>query len=198
MKMQRESQKEPDMKTRRSLFTRGVLSLAALVSAAMTSAPVSAQAALSAAPATSISAATTTSPSTSSTTTKTSTAALVAIRGIVSGQPESVSFSGQAQVSASVVTDPDFGSPPTVVLSIDLSNVTGVGSSSGKTYVVSSKDILDRRLSATDTVQINFPFYVSGASPLSASVGMASFDLSYDTATLRLTGASGAIASPPQ
>src|SRR3954469_2903214 len=104
MKM-RESQKEPTMNTRRSLFTRGVLSLAAplvaLISGAMASSPAGAQA--------SVSAATTTATSTSSTTTTTTTAAVVAVKGIVSGPAESVSFSGKAQLSTNVVTDPDFG-----------------------------------------------------------------------------------------
>ena len=176
------------MKTRRSLFTRGVLSLAALAAVAMTSSPAGAQV--------SISTATTTATSTSSTTTTTATSALVTVRGIVSGAAESVSFSGQAQLSTRVVTDPDFGNPPTVILSIDLGGVTGVGSSTGKKYVVSSKDIMNRRLSPGDTVQVNFPFNVSGGSPLSASVGTASFNLSFDTVSLKLTGASGAIASP--
>jgi hypothetical protein len=186
MKM-RESQKEPTMNTRRSLFTRA-LSLAAIASAAMASSPAGAQASLSAA--------TTTATSTSSTTTTTATSASVAVRGIVSGPAESVSFSGQAQLNAQVVTDPDFGNPPTVILSIDLGSVTGVGSLTGKKYVVASKDVLNRRLSPADTVQVNFPFYVSGGSALAPSVGTASFNLRFDTATLKLTGASGAIESP--
>jgi hypothetical protein len=190
MKM-RESQKEPTMNTRKSLFTRALplaAPLVVLVSGAVMSSPAGAQASLSAA--------TTSATSTSSTTTTTATSALVTIKGIVSAPAESVSFSGQAQVNTNVVTDPDFGNPPTVILSIDLSGVTGVGSSSRKKYVVASKDVLNRRLSPGDTVQVNFPFYVSGASPTSASVGTASFNLSFDTATLKLTGASGAIASP--
>jgi hypothetical protein len=187
----RESQKEPTMNTRRSSFTRALslaATLVALGSGAVMSSPAGAQASLSAA--------TTTATSTSSTTTTTATSASVAVRGIVSGAAESVSFSGLAQLSTQVVTDPDFGNPPTVILSIDLGGVTGVGSSTGKKYVVSSKDVLNRRLSPGDTVQVNFPYYVSGGSPLSASVGAASFNLRFDTATLKLTGASGTIASP--
>lgn len=179
------------MKTRRPLFTAGApLLLAAAVAAASLApgSPANAQ--------TTIMASTTTATSTSSTTTTTTTPALVTINGIVSGVPESVSFSGQAQLKANVVTDPDFGNPPTVVLSIDLSNVTGVGSSTGKMYVVSNKGILHRRLAASDMVQVTFPFYPSGGSAMSPRTGMASFNLSYDTTTLKLTGASGSIASP--
>ena len=122
--------------------------------------------------------------------------ALIGIKGTVSGMPESVSFSGQAKINSKMVTDPDFGNPPTVVLSIDLSNVTGVGSSTGKTYVTSSRVILDRRLTAADTVQVPFPFFPSGGSAMPARVGLASFNLSYNVNTGMLTGATAGIASP--
>jgi len=122
--------------------------------------------------------------------------ALIGIKGTVSGTPESVAFSGQAKIGSKMVTDPDFGNPPTVVLSIDLSNVTGVGSSTGKTYVTSSRVILDRRLTAADTVQVPFPFFPSGGGAMSARVGMASFNLSFNVNTGMLTGATAGIASP--
>lgn len=145
---------------------------------------------------TAIAASTTSSNSTSSTTTSTATAALVSIRGTVNGLPESVSFSGQAQVSAKVVTDPDFGNPPTVLLSIDLGKVTGVGASSGKTYVASSQGTMNRVLAAADTVQFTFPFSASGGSAMSSRVGKASFNLSFNVNTMKLTAATAQIASP--
>jgi hypothetical protein len=146
--------------------------------------------------ATTISASTTVATSTSSTTTTTTTSALVTVKGAVIGAPENVNFSGQAQVKANVVTDPDFGAQPTVLLTIDMSSVTGVGASTGKKYVVSGLGTLNRRLNATDLVQVTFPFYASGGSPASSRVGSASFSLSYNVSTLSLTGASGQIASP--
>ena len=145
---------------------------------------------------TTIMSSTTTSTSTLSTATATTTTALVPLSGIVSGMPESVKFSGQAQVSARVVTDPTFGSGPTVVLNIDLGNVTGVGSSTGKNYVTSNREILTRTLSAADTVQVTFPFQSSGAGAAASLVGVASFNLSFDVNTLKLTAASGSIGSP--
>ena len=175
------------MKTRRLLFTPGALALLASV-AALSGSPANAQ--------TTIMASTTSFPSTSSSTSTTATAALVSIKGTVSGSPESVNFSGQVKLNASVVTDPDFGSTPRVVLSIDLSNVTGVGSSTGKKYVTSNQGILTRRLAAADAVQLTFPFYPSGGSPMSPRIGLASFNLSFNVNSLTLTGASGAIASP--
>ena len=176
------------MKTRRSLFTPAMLSLAAIAAGAVSGLPASAQ--------TAITASTAVPTSTSSATTTTATAGLVSMAGIVSGVPESVAFSGLAQLNANVVTDPDFGSPPTVVLSIDLGRVTGVGLSTGKKYVISNQEILNRGLTAADTVQVTFPFYPSGGSAMSPRVGMASFNLSFDLTTLRLTGASGDIANP--
>lgn len=151
---------------------------------------------LSASAQTTISASTTSATSTSSTTTTTATSALVTVKGAVVGVPETVNFSGQAKVRANVVTDPDFGAQPTVVLSIDMTSVTGVGASTGKKYVVSAQETMNRRLNAADLVQVTFPFYQSGSSPASARTGAASFSLGYNVSTLKLTGASGQIASP--
>jgi hypothetical protein len=179
------------MNMHRPLFTPVLLPLVIAMMGAVLwwgGAPASAQ--------TAITASTTRSTSTSSATTTTTTAALVSIKGTVNGLPESVSFSGQAQISANVVTDPDFGAPPTVVLSIDLGKVTGVGSSTGKTYVTSSQGTLNRRLTAADKVQFTFPFFQSGGSAASSRVGMAFFDLSFNVSTLQLTGATAQIVSP--
>ena len=176
-------------KTYRPLFNRSVLALSVAVAAgALWGAAANAQ--------TTLTATTTASTSTSSTTTTTTTSALVTVNGIVSGSPESVSFSGQAQLSANVVTDPDFGSTPSVVLSIDLSNITGVGSSTGKKYVISNQEIITRKLAAADAVQMTFPFSLNSASTNPPGLGLASFNLSFDVITMKLTGASGNIASP--
>jgi hypothetical protein len=176
------------MKIQRPLFPAVPLSLFLAMTAPWWSAPASAQA--------TIMSSTTVATSTSSATTTTSTAALVAVQGTVSGGAESVSFSGKAKVSADVVTDPDFGGTPTVVLSIDLSGLSGVGAATRKKYVTAAGDIVNRRLAAGDTLEYTFPFYESGASPSSARVGLVSFSLSFDVNTLKLTSASGRIGSP--
>src|SRR5262245_11457775 len=176
------------MKMRRSQFPSVPLSLF-LAMTALWWVPALAQTAA-------MSASTTVSTSTSSTTSTTSTLAMVPVVGVVTGGAESVRFSGRAKVSADVVTDPDFGGIPTVVLTIDLSGLNGVGASTGATYATSDRAIVQRRLTAADTVQYNFPFYRSGAGAMAPSLGLASFNLSFNVNTLKLTGASGSIGSP--
>lgn len=172
-----------------SLFKPGALSLgAAIVASAVSVSPVNAQ--------TTLTTSTTLATSTSSLTTTTVTGASVLVAGIVSGAPESVIFAGLAQLNANVVTDPDFGSPPIVVLSIDLGGITGVGRLTGKKYVVDDEMVLQRALAAADTVTATFPFRPSGGDAASSRIGSASFSLSYDVTALKLTGARGAIASP--
>ena len=123
--------------------------------------------------------------------------ALVPLVGVVVGGAESVSFSGQAQIKSNVVTDPDFGSVPTVVLTIDMGGVTGSGALTGGQYLSTDREILTRRLAAGDTVQYTFPFYLSGTSPTSsAHLGRASFNLSFDVNTMQLVGATGRIDTP--
>ena len=181
---------------RRLPFASIPLSVALATSAALCwTVPAAAQSQTLSAPAT-LSASTTVATSTSSTTTTTSTSALVPVSGVVTGGAESVSFSGQAKVSALVVTDPDFGSTPTVVLSIDLSGLSGVGASTGKKYVTADGETLNRRLAAADMLQYTFPFTQSGAGAMSSRVGSATFNLSFDVNTLTLTGATGRIGSP--
>lgn len=182
---------------RRSTFSSVPLSVALAISAALLwTAPAGAQTATSLSTSTTLSASTTVSTSTSSTTTTTSTSALVPVSGVVTGGAESVSFSGKAKVSANVVTDPDFGGTPTVVLSIDLSGLSGVGAATSKKYVTADGETVNRRLTAVDTVQYTFPFYQSGAGALSAREGSVSFSLSFDVNTLKLTGVTGRVGSP--
>lgn len=118
--------------------------------------------------------------------------ASVAIAGVVSGSPESVSFSGQAKVSSRLAPDPDFFKPR-LVLSIDLSGVAGVGSTSGAKYVISGPELVQRSVAASHTIEITFPFRRSGAEP---RTGVASFALDFDTATGAVTRASGNLSTP--
>src|ERR687895_696327 len=111
--------KEQKMHMHRALLTPVALS----VLLALTGTPAGAQEAT-----TSDTSLTTLETSDTNTALATSSAVGVPIRGIVSGEPESVAFSGQAQIKSRLVRDPDF-SRPSLLLTIDLSSVSGVGSS---------------------------------------------------------------------
>lgn len=167
------------MKMRQALITPVALA----VLAALAGAPAGAQDAVM------LSAPTTTSLVTSST-------SGVTIKGIVSGQPESVSFSGQAQIQSRLVRDPDFNKP-SLLLTIDLSTVSGVGSSTKAKYVIPSQENVQRHLAPSHQVEITFPFMQSGSTDSSAArTGVASFAFSFDTSTGAVTSATGNVASP--
>ena len=127
------------------------------------------------------------------------TVALIPVSGIVTGQPESVKFSGQAQVSSELVLDTSkFNLPPAVILTFDLSNVSGTGSSSEARYTAGGKGTsVYRPLASNDTVEITFPFS-RGTSMGMSSVrsGVATFALSFDMNTGAITKGTANIASP--
>jgi len=115
--------------------------------------------------------------------------------GTVNGPPESVFLAGLAQIRFVVVRDPDFGKPPAVRLDIDLSNVFGVGLTTGTRYVTSGRQNLIRPLVATDVVDITFPFFPSGPGGFAlARQALASFTVTYDVSTGRVTSATASTA----
>ena len=132
------------------------------------------------------------------------TVALIPVSGIVTGQPESVKFSGQAQVSSELVLDTSkFNLPPAVILTVDLSGVSGTGSSSGARYTAGGNGTSAyRQLFSTDTVEITFPFTrgtmmsVSSTGMSSLRSGVVTFALSFDTNTGAITSGTASIASP--
>jgi len=128
-------------------------------------------------------------------------AAVIPVSGIVSGQPESVRFSGQAQVSSQLVLDPSrFNHPPAVILIFDLSKVSGIGSSSEARYTAGSDgNMVFRQLVRADTVEVTFPFSrgtmsMSGMS--SIRTGVVSFALSFDLNTGAITSGSATVSAP--
>ena len=129
------------------------------------------------------------------------TVALIPVSGTVSGQPESVRFSGQARVSSELVLDTSRTRPPhppSVVLIVDLSGVSGTGSSSEARYAVGGDGTpVFRQLASTDTILIPFPF-TRGTSMGTSSVrtGVASFALSFDTNTGAITNGTATVAAP--
>ena len=133
------------------------------------------------------------------------TIALIPVSGSVSGQPESVRFSGQAQVSSELVLDTSRTRPPhppSVILIIDLSGVSGTGSSSEARYTVGGDGTpVFRQLASADTVEIAFPFTrgttmsVTSAGMSSVRSGVASFALSFDTNTGAITKGTATVAA---
>jgi hypothetical protein len=122
---------------------------------------------------------------------------LVSVSGIVSGSPESVSFSGTAKVATRLAPDPDFGSP-SLVVSIDLTGISGVGSSTRTKYSIGGPEIVQKRLAPSYAVDITFPFYKSGTNGTSgARSGQATFSFNVDSATGAVSAAIGSIASSP-
>ncbi|MBI2316138.1 MAG: hypothetical protein HYU75_03675, partial [Betaproteobacteria bacterium] len=122
---------------------------------------------------------------------------IVPIAGTVEGVGETVALSGRARVIATVVPDPDFGGPTSVLLSIDLLNVAGVGQSSGARYVATGEQKLLRLLSSSDVVEVTFPVAPVGAKG-TASVRplVASFNLSFDTGNGQLRRALASLSAP--
>jgi len=119
-------------------------------------------------------------------------ATLVPVSGTVSGAPESVAFAGNAQVRSRLAKDPDFNAP-SLIVTIDLSGVSGTGSMTGRKYAISGPHIVQRRLAASHTVDVSFPFADASGPPRS---GLASFVLGFDTSSGAVTAASGALATP--
>jgi hypothetical protein len=124
--------------------------------------------------------------------------ALIPVSGIVTGQPESVRFSGQAQVSSELVLDTSkFNQPPAVILTVDLSKVSGTGSSTGARYVVAGDGtVIYKQLVSADTLEIPFPFSRGSMSASSARSGVASFALSFDLNTGAITNGTASVAEP--
>ena len=126
--------------------------------------------------------------------------ALVPIKGTVSGKSENVVFSGQAKVNSKLALDPDFNRP-SLVLTIDLTGLSGVGTSTRTKYVIAGPENGQRSVAASHVVEFTFPFAQSGAMNLrSAQSGVASFALGFDPATGAVTSASGNVtsANPPR
>src|SRR5215218_6822767 len=73
---------------------------------------------------------------------------LVPLSGIVTAPPETVVFQGNARVNSRLAKDPDFGNPQ-LVLTIDVSGLSGSGSATRAQYQVFGPEIIQRRLAAS-------------------------------------------------
>jgi hypothetical protein len=98
---------------------------------------------------------------------------VVRVHGTVTDVPESVDFKGFARVSSRLAPDPDFG-VPRLILYFDLSDVTGVGSSTRKKYLVPTPEVVQRRMAANHTFEVAFPYVQADGDPLDARTALVS------------------------
>ncbi|MGH8739921.1 MAG: hypothetical protein ACREUN_03365 [Burkholderiales bacterium] len=121
----------------------------------------------------------------------------VSIAGTVDGRPESVLFAGKAQILSRLALDPEDSRRAKILLQIDLSGITGVGSSTRTSYVVQAQEIVTRRLAPSDVIELTFAFHASNVRAVGSSrTGVATFALSFDIATGAVTGGRAKIGSP--
>jgi hypothetical protein len=161
------------MKTRRTLSTPAVLAILVVSLAGLVTVGAFAQSAL------------------------VPTSTVVSIAGTVTGVPESVYFTGPAQISTRPAPGRIAGATAHVVVSIDLRQLSGRGVSSGATYVSSGQANLTRLFTASDLIELTFPFFRSGAgADSSVRTGVATFKLAYDVTTGALTAVTATVAAP--
>jgi hypothetical protein len=111
------------------------------------------------------------------------------------GSPEAVAFSGQVTVKTRLALDADFGDSK-LMLFIDMSGVSGVGSVSGSSYMVRSQDVLIRPLSMSQELELTFPFFKSMSDTLASTrTGVAQIVLNIDTTTGMVTSAAATMVS---
>lgn len=118
-----------------------------------------------------------------------------AVAALTASGAERVVFSGQAQIKSRLALDPDFGDSK-LLLFIDMTGVSGVGSSSGAKYLVPTQEILIRPLTLSHQVEITFPFFKNAADSLASTrTGLANFALNVDVSTGAITSASATAVS---
>jgi hypothetical protein len=108
------------------------------------------------------------------------------------GLPESVTFSGDIVIHATVVTDPAV--PTGVTLFIDGKGVRGVGNETGTVYINSCEANLTRLFRPTDKITLTFAFFEDKPGAfLKSKTGVVTITLTYDEATRKLKAATGAV-----
>jgi hypothetical protein len=108
------------------------------------------------------------------------------------GLPETVTFSGDIVIYASVVTDPAV--PTGVTLFVDGKGVRGTGNATGTVYINSCEANLTRLFRPTDKVVVTFAFFEDKpGSFLKSKTGVLTINLTYDEATRKLKGATGSV-----
>jgi hypothetical protein len=118
------------------------------------------------------------------------------------GLPEFVDFSGPLIITTTVVTDPLL--PPESVVQIDGRGVKGIGRKTGTVYNNELEASLTRVFGPTDTVNTTFAFFqdatpgtdANAAAIVASKTGLLTLNLTYDTTTNTLTGATATLGTP--
>ena len=93
----------------------------------------------------------------------------VAVSGTVSGRPESVAFSGRAQIQSRLALDPEDKRRAKILLQIDLGGVSGVGASTRAAYLIEAQEVITRSLAPADVIEMTFPFHASNTRAVTSS-----------------------------
>jgi hypothetical protein len=133
-----------------------------------------------------------------------SPATLIPVKGMVNNVNaamstglEGVLFTGQVGVKTALVFDDTFGAAPIVIIALDLSGLSGVGSLTKAAYVTGLEPQMVRSFALTDRIDIAFPFSQSGMTNTSqVRNGLATIALNFNSTTGAVTGGSAIISSP--
>lgn len=170
--------KQRNVKARRSLFTRIVVTLVVGIIGGLVSSGRAAQA-----------------QTTQATTVDSSIQ--IPISGAVTNPNGAISVSGYVTVDCTRVIDTTLGSQPVVLLTFDFSNVRGTSGTSLtnlKVYVTGeNQDSETRPLQASDVISISCPYYDSSMSILSAKSWLVTATLNFDVTAGRLTSGTATV-----
>lgn len=103
----------------------------------------------------------------------------VKVDGTVSSGTENVGFAGQLTISTRIIDDPDFNSPAMLELTVDFSNVKGLGKTTARKFATEAKAVVHRPLLAFDTIELTFPYTV-GNDVHAARTATVSIDVTYN------------------
>ena len=121
---------------------------------------------------------------------------IVPVGGTVFGLPESVLFTGTAQIDVSPAEADAPGSVRRVVIQIDLGQLTGQGVSTGASYTAGGMFTIARVLRPNDTIQATIPFQVRGSGPTdSARTGVLQLNLNFNMSNGVLNTATASVAA---
>ena len=119
----------------------------------------------------------------------------ILVKGTVNtNAPETIPFAGKIQIKTTFVTDPDFGLPPIVNVSITFLDVQGLGQTTKTKYFAEGDTELNRTFRASDQLGLTFAIVTEADRITSVGTGLVSMTLTYDAAG-NLTGASGSVSN---